>query len=116
MFVEGIARVVAREHADIATVERLPGSRGGRLYVDFLQNRRSATVVPPYVARPVPGARVSMPLDWDELDSDLSPELFTIKNVPQQVAKRGDLFRATLSDRQDFAPAIGALQDYLANA
>ena len=74
MFIEGVARIVAREHPDIASVERLPGSRGGRVYVDYLQNRRSATVVPPYAVRPVPGARVSMPLDWDELDADLTPD------------------------------------------
>ena len=113
MFIEGVARVVAREHPDIASVERVPGSRSGRVYVDFLQNRRSATVVPPYVARPVPGARVSMPLDWDELDADLTPQRFTIATVPPLVAKRGDTFAATLTQPQDFAPAIGALQEYL---
>ena len=85
------------------------------MYVDFLQNRKSATVVPPYVARPVPGARVSMPLEWDELDGDLHPSRFSIANVPDIVARRGDLFRATLTDRQDFAPAIDKLQIYLAD-
>ena len=114
LFMEAVARVVARELPDIASVERLPSGRGGKVYVDFLQNRRSATVVPPYVARPVPGARVSMPLEWDELDGGLHPDRFTIANVPELLARRGDLFRATLTDRQDFAPAIDKLQIYLA--
>ncbi len=100
MFIEGVARVVARAHPDIASVERVPGSRGGRVYVDFLQNRRSATVVRPYVARPVPGAWVSMPLDWDELDADLTPQRFTIATVPPLVAKRGDTFAAPLPNRR----------------
>ena len=115
LFMEAVARVVARELPDIASVERLPRGRGGRVYVDFLQNRRSATVVPPYAVRPVPGARVSMPVEWDELDSDLHPSRFTIATVPEILARRGDLFRATLTDRQDFAPAIDKLQVYLAD-
>ena len=114
LFMEAVARVVAREHPDIASVERLPRGRGGKVYVDFLQNRKSATVVPPYAARPVPGASVSMPLDWDELDDDLHPGRFTIKNTPALLARRGDRFRPTLTDRQDFAPAIERLQEYLA--
>ncbi len=115
LFMEAVARVVARELPDIASVERLPRGRGGKVYVDFLQNRRSATVVPPYAARPVPGARVSMPLEWDELDGDLHPSRFTIANVPEMLTRRGDLFRAALTDRQDFAPAIDRLQVYLAD-
>ena len=115
LFMEAVARVVARELPDIASVERLPRGRGGKVYVDFLQNRRSATVVPPYVVRPVPGARVSMPLEWDELDGDLHPGRFTIASVPDLLTRRGDLFRATLTDAQDFAPAIDKLHIYLAD-
>ena len=115
LFAEAVARVVARELPDIASVERLPRGRGGKVYVDFLQNRRSATVVPPFVARPVPGARVSMPLEWDELDGDLHPDRFTIANVPELLARRGDPFGCTLTDPQDFAPAIDNLQVYLAD-
>ena len=114
LFMEAVARVVAREHPDIASVERLPQGRGGKVYVDFLQNRKSATVVPPYVARPVPGANVSMPLEWDELDGELHPGMFTIANTPSLLAQRGDRFRATLTGQQDFAPAIERLQEYLA--
>ena len=114
LFMEAVGRMVAREHPDIASVERHPRGRGGKVYVDFLQNRKSATMVPPYVARPVPGARVSMPLEWDELDGDLHPGMFTIANTPALLARRGDRFRSTLTDPQDFAPAIERLQEYLA--
>ncbi len=115
LFMEAVARVVAREQPDLASVERLPRGRGGKVYVDFLQNRRSATVVPPYVVRPVPGACVSMPLDWDELDGDLHPSRYTIGTTPSLLARRGDRFRATLTEPQDFAPAIERLQEYLAS-
>ena len=114
MFLEAIARVLVRELPDIATVERLPENRGGKVYLDFLQNRRSQTIVPPYSVRPVRGASVSMPLSWDELEDDeLSPQRFTIHTAPPRIAARGDLFRAALEDRQDLMPAIAALQDVL---
>jgi bifunctional non-homologous end joining protein LigD len=102
-----------REHPDIATVERVVGQREGKVYVDFGQNRRGATVVPPYVVRPVPGATVSTPLDWDELEGDLDPGAFTIRTVPQRLSRVGDLFAPVLSDRQDLTPAISKLRDWL---
>lgn len=113
MFTEAVARVLARELPDIATVERLPKSRGGKLYLDFLQNRRSQTVVPPYAARPVPAACVSMPLHWDELETDLHPSHFTVRNSAERLLRHGDLFRGALEDGQDLLPAIDALAQVL---
>ena len=114
MFCEAVARVLVRELPDIATVERLPDQREGKVYLDFLQNRRSQTIVPPYAARPVRGASVSAPLLWDELErADLSPRLFTLQTMPARVAAHGDLFRKALDDRQDLLPAIAALEDVL---
>jgi bifunctional non-homologous end joining protein LigD len=114
MFCEAVARVLVRELAEIATVERLPDRREGKVYLDFLQNRKSQTIVPPYSARPVRGASVSAPLQWDELErADLSPRLFTIQTMPARVGKHGDLFRKALDDKQDLLPAIAALEDAL---
>jgi len=61
MFCEAVARLLVRDHSDIATVERAVSRREGRVYIDFMQNRREQTVVPPYVVRPVEAASVSMP-------------------------------------------------------
>ncbi|MGE3171278.1 MAG: non-homologous end-joining DNA ligase [Planctomycetota bacterium] len=114
MFTEGVARVLQRELPDIATTERVPAERRGRVYLDFLQNRRSQTIVPPYSARPVRGASVSAPLSWDELeDDDLSPLRFTLQTMPARLQERGDLFRRALDDPQDLLPAIEALQQVL---
>jgi bifunctional non-homologous end joining protein LigD len=113
MFCEGVARAVCREASEIATVERNVANRGGRVYVDFLQNRRGQTIPPPYVVRPVQGANVSMPLAWDELTSDLSPGQFTIQTAPDRLARLGDLCRGVLTNRQDLMPAITALADYM---
>ncbi len=111
MFGEGVARVVVRELKDICTIERVIDSRGGKVYIDFLQNRRGQTIVPPYCARPVPGAQVSTPLAWDELESDLTPALFTIQTVPERFERVGELYRDALTDLQDLLPAIEKLQE-----
>jgi bifunctional non-homologous end joining protein LigD len=110
MFAELVARLVCHEHADIATVERAVAKRGRKVYVDYLQNAREQTVVPPYVVRPKPGATVSTPLDWDELDSDLRREDLTMFTVPARLAERGDLFRGVLDDPHDLVPAVERLQ------
>ncbi len=113
MFCEGVARVVARDLKEIATVERVIGAREGKVYVDYGQNRRGQTVVPPYVPRPVRGASVSTPLEWDELDSDLHPSKFTIQTVLRRLDERGDLFRPALDDPQDLMPAVAQLEEHL---
>ena len=109
LFCEVLARMVCRELPDIATVERSLGSREGKVYVDFGQNRRGATVVPPYVPRPVPGGTVSAPMHWDELEDDPSPARFTIRTMPARLAEVGELFAPVLHDGQDLVAAIGAL-------
>ncbi len=110
MFCEAVARVVARDLSDIATVERVIGKRAGKVYVDFGQNRRGQTIVPPYVVRPVRGATVSTPLAWSELEEDLHPSQFTIQTVPPRIDAKGDLFEPLLTDRQDLMDAIDRLQ------
>jgi len=113
MFCESVARIVARDLPEIATVERAISQREGKVYIDFGQNRKGQTVVPPYVVRPVRGATVSTPLAWDELEKDLHPSHHTIQTVPERLAAQGDLFRPVLSKPESLADAIGALEEYL---
>jgi bifunctional non-homologous end joining protein LigD len=118
MFCEAVARAVCSEIGDIATVERAVGSRGGRVYVDFLQNRAGQTVVPPYVVRPVRGATVSTPLAWDELTNELDPGCFTIETVLERFERLGDLFGGGLgvglgTGGTDLVAAVDRLGEYL---
>ena len=105
-FCEAVSTHIAAEHPEIATVERTVSRRRGRVYLDYLQNRRGQTVVPAYAARPVPAASVSAPLDWDELTGDLTPGQFTIRTMPERLDRLGDLFAGALHDRQPLLPAI----------
>jgi bifunctional non-homologous end joining protein LigD len=78
-----------REVGDIATITRHVTKRGEKVYLDYLQNRHGQLIVAPFSVRPLPGATVSMPLSWDEVNSDLSPAAFTIRNAVERVASLG---------------------------
>jgi bifunctional non-homologous end joining protein LigD len=107
---ELLARVVAGRRPEIATTIRLPGDRGGRVYVDFLQNGHGKLLAAPFTARPVPGALVSAPLLWDEVDETLDLRRFTIRTVPERMATFGhDPMAPVLTQRPDLVTAIGRL-------
>lgn len=75
----------------LATVERLKARRGGRVYIDVIQNAEGHHVVPPYVLRAVPEATVSTPLEWKEVTRKLDPARFTSDEVVKRVQRKGDL-------------------------
>ena len=106
--VERIAEAVARENPRTATAERSRQKRRKtQIYVDFLQNAYGKSVVAPYSVRPRPGATVSAPLDWTEVEEKkISIKDFTIKNMLARVKEKGDLFRPVLSKRQELEEAF----------
>ena len=65
--------------------------RAGKVFIDHQMNRAGANIASVYSLRPLPGAPVSTPLDWDELDDDLEPGDFRIDNVWERFAA-GDRF------------------------
>lgn len=81
-----IAMEVVDALPGLVTVERSKEKREGRLYLDVMQNIRGHHAVPPYVVRAVPGATVSTPLRWDELDSGLTPARFDIRSLFRRIA------------------------------
>ncbi len=86
---ELLARVVLRELDSIATITRHVTKRGAKVYFDYLQNRHGQTIVAPFSVRPLPGATVSMPLVWDEVNDALDPKAFTIKNAVERMERLG---------------------------
>jgi bifunctional non-homologous end joining protein LigD len=79
--------------------------RRGLARLDYTQNEHIKTLVAPYSPRAAPGAPVSAPITWDELDDPgVRPDSFTIRTVPQRVAERGDLFAAALGPGQQLPP------------
>jgi bifunctional non-homologous end joining protein LigD len=107
---ELLARVVVTEHPDIATIERVVEKRGGKVYVDFLQNGHGRLLAAPFCARPLPGAPVSMPLRWSEVNGKLTPRRFTLKDAPARMKKlKVDPNVAVLTEAPDLARALSAL-------
>ena len=82
---ELLARCVLRELGDVATIVRHVTKRGDKVYLDYLQNRHGQTIVAPFSVRPLPGATVSMPLRWGEVEDGLDPRAFTIKTAPDRM-------------------------------
>jgi bifunctional non-homologous end joining protein LigD len=88
-----IATQVVARAPSIATVERAVKARpAGTVYVDYLQNIRGKTVAGVYAVRARPGATVSTPIAWSELDGDLDPRDFTIESVPPRLKQKGDIW------------------------
>jgi bifunctional non-homologous end joining protein LigD len=106
-----LANVVEREHGDVATLVRSPiEARRGKVYLDCLQNGTGKTIAAPFSARPVPGATVSMPLRWSEVNAKLDPRQFTIKSAPARMKKlRRDPMATVLADEPDLAAALERL-------
>jgi bifunctional non-homologous end joining protein LigD len=107
---ELLARVVAGRLPEIATTVRLPNDRGGRVYVDFLQNGHGKLLAAPFTARPVPGALCSAPLLWDEVDETLELRRFTIRTLPERMSAFGhDPLAPVLTERPDLVTALARL-------
>ncbi len=111
MFSELVARLVVSRIPDLATINRNPGSRAGKVYIDYLQLGHGKTIAAPFSVRPVDGAPVSTPLDWKELKPNLEPANFNIKTMLPRMAKlRRDPFIGALQDQMTLEDALPALE------
>jgi len=107
---ELLARVALAEAGDIATIARALEAREGKVYIDYLQNRRGQLLVAPYSVRPVPGASVSTPLEWHEVNRGLDIHKFTIRSIPKRVArKKSDPLRPVLDEAPDLPAVLARL-------
>ena len=83
-----LAEEEAASSAEQVTVEQRKAKRGGRVYIDVLQNARGHHAVPPYVLRAVPAATISTPLAWRELTANLDPAAFTPRSIFRRLARQ----------------------------
>lgn len=80
------ARACAARHPDDYTVAMRKADRGERLLLDWSRNGAAQTIVAPWSPRVTPGATVSVPLRWDEVNEGLDPTTFTIRTAPARPA------------------------------
>jgi bifunctional non-homologous end joining protein LigD len=103
---ELIVTIAHRELSEFTSLERTPSKRKGKIYLDFLQNRAIQTIAAPYSVRPRPGATVSAPLHWKEVNDDLSIKDFTLHNMPARIKEQGDLFKGVLGKGIDLEKVV----------
>ena len=100
-WVESISRAIGRTVPDLVSWEWVKSDRKGLARLDYTQNAINKTLIAPFSTRPAPGAPVSVPIEWDELDDDeLRPDRWTIRTVLARLAEHGDPLRPLIGMAQ----------------
>jgi bifunctional non-homologous end joining protein LigD len=109
---ELLGRVIVHELPDICTITRTPSKRGGKVYIDYLQNGSGKLIASPYCVRPLAGAPVSMPIRWREVNAKLRPDSFNIKNaIPRLKRTKHDPAIDVLDADVNLLSALEALSE-----
>jgi bifunctional non-homologous end joining protein LigD len=100
-FTRLIAVMLTRARPDLFIDKMAKERRTGKIFVDYLRNSQTASAVAAYSPRARPGATVSTPLSWAELDKTDLRAKFTVRSVPQRLARlRSDPWRDYPKTRQ----------------
>jgi len=100
-----VARELERRRPDLVTAAWWKEERGERVFVDFNQNAPHKTVFGGWSVRARPGAQVSTPLTWDEVD-ELHPDELTISSLPDRIAAVGDPWADMNASPQSLEPLL----------
>lgn len=102
-FAKAFAQTLAKHHPQAITAEYKIAKRpAGRVLVDYNQNAWGRTLASVYSVRPKPGAPVSMPVTWREVEHGVTIEQFHLRNAPARLRKLGDLWKPLLEKRGRF--------------
>lgn len=100
-WVHQLSRAVGATVPELVSWRWEKRGRQGLARLDYTQNARHKTLVAPYSVRAAPGAPVSVPIDWDELDDPgLSSDRFTVRTLPERLARIGDPMARLLEQPQ----------------
>jgi bifunctional non-homologous end joining protein LigD len=106
-----IGAVLCRRHPDVLTMEFYKKDRKGRLFVDVMRNAIGATLVAPYSLRGRPGAPVSAPIAWSEVDDPaLTADGVRLRDIRVRLDRRGDPWRDLRAASGSVAGAARALE------
>ena len=110
-FAHAVGREMVRRDPEHLTQEFSKADRGGRILVDTGRNAYSATFAAAYAVRAKPGAPVSAPCGWEEVESgEAGPRTFTLRKMEARIARSGDLWAGMLKHAQSLVPAIEKLR------
>ena len=111
LFAEYIARHVNKELPKSTSVTRAKASRNKKVYIDFLQNSRGQTIAAAYSVRPKPGATVSMPLLWEEVNEKLRISDFNMFNSLERINEKGELWHDIKSIKNDLRKVVRDIEN-----
>ena len=100
-----VARELERRRPDLITAAWWKEERGQRVFVDFNQNAPHKTVFGAWSVRARPGAQVSAPIAWAEID-DIHPDQFTVASLPARLAAVGDPWLGMAGQPQSLEPLL----------
>lgn len=105
-FAEGFARNIAREQPERWTAIMTKSRRKGKIFLDYLRNKRTATAIAPWSLRAKPNASVATPVSWRELERITRADAFTMEDA---MKRKGDPWRGFFNIDQVISDAILAL-------
>lgn len=113
-FAHGLGAVLVKRHPDLFTQEFIKADRGGRIYLDTARNAPGATFAAAYAVRPKPGAPVSAPCTWSEIESGTAtPRAFTLRSMPARIAEAGDPWAELPARASSARGALARLEEIL---
>jgi DNA ligase D len=110
-----LARELERRRPDLVTAAWWKEERGRRVFVDFNQNAPHKTVFGAWCVRARPGAQVSTPFVWDELDDSFHPDRLTMPVVADRVARDGNPWAGMYERPQSIEPLLAMYERDLAD-
>ena len=108
------ARELERRHPDLMTAAWWKEERGERIFLDFNQNAPHKTVFGAWSVRARPGAQVSTPLHWDDID-EVHPDQLTITTLPARIEAGGDPWAGMNDHPQSLEPLLAMYAQDRAN-
>jgi len=113
-FAHGGGAVLVKRHPELLTQEFIKTDRAGRIFVDTGRNGAGATFAAVYAVRPKPGAPVSAPCTWQEIERDaVGPRTFTLGTIADRIAAVGDLWSGLENERRSLREPLAALEAML---
>jgi len=116
-FAHAVGRVMVDRYPDLLTLEFSKADRGDRIYVDTGRNHPPATFAAVYAVRARPGAPVSAPCTWEELESGaVGPRTLTLRSMAARVSESGDIWADLQRSPSSLTAAIDRLKGLVASS
>jgi bifunctional non-homologous end joining protein LigD len=113
-FAHGAGAVLVKRHPELLTQEFIKADRAGRILVDTGRNGPGATFAAVYAVRPKPGAPVSAPCTWQEVEGGtVGPRTFALRTMADRIREVGDLWLGMDTQRCSLHGPMGALERLL---